>query len=143
MASTPYWQADKSRRPLVVVSLVGADGVQQPDVESLIHIADALVEGHERTVVVWDLTGSKPDTRRRQLLVKWLRENGDKYARSVAASAFVAPTTFHRALLTTTFWFVKPKRPVAIFADRPRALSWAISEGRRAGLSGLMWESSS
>ena len=36
--ASPYWHADTSRYPLIVVHLVGADGVQLPDVDSLIRI---------------------------------------------------------------------------------------------------------
>jgi hypothetical protein len=130
----PHWRADSSRHPLVIVELVGADRVQQPDVESLIGIVDDLIEKRERVVVVYDLTGSRPDARRRQLLVNWLRENSGGLARCVVASAIVAPTAFHRGILVATFWFVQPKRPVEIFPDRPTAIDWAITQAQQAGL---------
>jgi hypothetical protein len=134
----PYWHADTSRYPLIFVHLVGADGVQQPDVESLIRIVDGLMEKRERVVVVYDITDSRPDAQRRQLLVTWLRENNEKLSRYVVASAIVTPTAFHRGILVATFWFIKPKTPVEVFGDRPAAMHWAIAQGRSAGLSGLM-----
>jgi hypothetical protein len=139
----PFWHADTSRFPLMIVHLVGADGVQQPDVESLIRIVDGLIERRERVAVVYDLTGSRPDAKRRQLLVTWLRENDEKLSRYVVASAFVAPTALHRGILVATFWFIKPRTPVKIFGHRPAAMHWAIAQGQSAGLSGFMNESSS
>jgi len=136
----PYWHADTSRSPLILVHLVGADGVQQPDVESLIRIVDGLIEKRERVVVVYDITDSRPDAQRRQLLVAWLRENNEKLSRYVVASAIVAPTAFHRGILVATFWFIKPKTPVEVFSHRPAAMHWAISQGQSAGLSGLINE---
>jgi|SRR5580658_177807 hypothetical protein len=133
----PYWRADTSRYPLIIVHLVGADGVQQPDVDSIIRIVDGLIEKRERVVVVFDLTDSKPDAHRRQLLVTWLRENLETVSRYVKASAIVAPTAFHRGILVATFWFVNPKTPVEVFGTRREAIDWAIAEGQRAGLSGL------
>ena len=130
----PHWRADSSRHPLVIVELVGADPVQQPDAESLIRIVDALIEKRQRVVVVYDLTGSRPDARRRQLLATWLRENGAGLSRCVVASAVVAPTAFHRGILVATFWFVQPKSPLKIFHDRPTAIDWAIAQARHAGL---------
>src|SRR5580704_8457155 len=109
--ASPYWHADTSRYPLIVVHLVDADGVQQPDVNSLIHIVEGFIEKRERIVVVYDLTHSKPDTKRRQLLVSWLSENISMLSRYVVASALVAPTPFHRGLLVTTFWVVSLRRP--------------------------------
>jgi len=136
----PYWHADTSRYPLIFVHLVGADGVRQPDVESLIRIVDGLMEKRERVVVVYDITDSRPDAQRRQLLVTWLRENNEKLSRYVVASAIVAPTAFHRGILVATFWFIKPKTPVEVFSHRPAAMHWAITQGQSAGLSGLINE---
>jgi hypothetical protein len=136
----PYWHADTSRSPLIFVHLVGADGVQQPDVESLIRIVDGLMARRQRVVVVYDLTDSKPDAQRRQLLVTWLRENNEKLSRYVVASAVVAPTAFHRGILVATFWFIKPKMPVEVFGDRAAATNWAIAQGQSAGLPGLIGE---
>jgi hypothetical protein len=133
----PYWRADTSRHPLIVLRLVGADGVQQPDFESLIRIADGLIEKRERVVVVYDLTGSKPDAQRRQLLVTWLRENMANLSPWVVASAIMAPTAFHRGVLVATFWFIKPKTPVEVFGQLPEAIDWAIAQGQLAGLRGL------
>jgi hypothetical protein len=48
----PYWHADTNRFPLIIVHLVGANGSQQPDVESLIRIVDGPIEKRERVVVV-------------------------------------------------------------------------------------------
>ncbi|MGO9837547.1 MAG: hypothetical protein ACLP1X_25430 [Polyangiaceae bacterium] len=135
--AVPYWCADTSRYPLIVVHLVGADGVQQPDAESLIRIVNGLIERRERVAVVYDLTDSKPDAQRRQLLVTWLRENLDQMSRYVVASAVVAPTAFHRGIIVATFWFVNPKTPVEVFGTRPAAMRWATAQGHRAGLSGL------
>jgi hypothetical protein len=135
--ASPYWHADTSRYPLIVVHLVDADGVQQPDVNSLIHIVEGFIEKRERIVVVYDLTHSKPDTKRRQLLVSWLSENISMLSRYVVASALVAPTPFHRGLLVTTFWVVSPKAPTQVFGDRAAAIEWAIAQGQRAGLNGL------
>jgi hypothetical protein len=140
LMALPYWHADTSRSPLILVHLVGADGVQQPDVESLIRIVDGLIEKRERVVVVYDITDSRPDAQRRQLLVAWLRENNEKLSRYVVASAIVAPTAFHRGILVATFWFIKPKTPVEVFSHRPAAMHWAISQGQSAGLSGLINE---
>ena len=134
----PHWRADTSRHPLIIVHLVGADGVQQPDFKSLIRIADDLIEKRERVVVVYDLTGSRPDAQRRKMLVNWLRENMDQMSRYVVASAIVAPTAFHRGVLVATFWFVKPNTLLEVFGDRLAAIDWAIGQGQRAGLSGLM-----
>jgi hypothetical protein len=136
----PYWHADTSRYPLIFVHLVGADGVRQPDVESLIRIVDGLMEKRERVVVVYDITDSRPDAQRRQLLVTWLREKNEKLSRYVVASAIVAPTAFHRGILVATFWFIKPKTPVEVFSHRPAAMHWAITQGQSAGLSGLINE---
>lgn len=136
--ASPYWKADTGRHPLVVVHLVGADGIQLPDVDSLIRIVEGFIEKRERIVVVYDLTDSKPDTKRRQLLVSWLNENIAMLSRYVVASALVAPTPFHRGLLVTTFWVVSPKAPVQVFGDRAAAIEWAIAQGQRAGLSGLV-----
>ena len=133
----PYWQADTSRYPLITVYLLGAEGDQQPDVDSLTRIVEGLIAKGEKVVVVYDLTGSKPDARRRQLLVTWLRKNRQELSRCVVASAIVAPTPFHRGLLVATFWFIKPLRAVEVFDDRPAATNWAIVQGRRAGLKGL------
>ncbi len=132
----PYWSADTSLYPLILVHLVGADGIQQPDAESLIRIVEGLVERRERVVVVYDLSNSKPDAQRRQMLVTWLKKNMDVW-RYVRASAIVAPTAFHRGILVATFWFVKPGSPVEVFGDRPSAVDWATAQGQRAGLSGL------
>jgi hypothetical protein len=140
LMALPYWHADTSRSPLILVHLVGADGVQQPDVESLIRIVDGLIEKRERVVVVYDITDSRPDAQRRQLLVAWLRENNEKLSRYVVASAIVAPTAFHRGILVATFWFIKPNTPVEVFSHRPAAMHWAISQGQSAGLSGLINE---
>jgi hypothetical protein len=133
----PYWRTDTSRHPLIVVHLVGADGVQQPDFTSLVRIADGLIEKRERVVVVYDLTDSKPDAQRRQILVTWLRENVVNLSCWVVASAIVAPTAFHRGVLVATFWFIKPKTPVEVFGQLPDAIEWAIAQGQLAGLSGL------
>jgi hypothetical protein len=133
----PYWHADTSRSPLIIVHLIGADGVQQPDAESLIRIVDGLIEKRDRVVVVYDLTDSRPDAQRRQQLVTWLRENNEQLSRYVVASAIVAPTAFHRGILVATFWFIKPKTPVEVFGDRTAAMHWAITQGQSAGLSGL------
>jgi hypothetical protein len=130
----PYWHADMSHFPLIVVRLLGADGVQQPDPESLLRIVDGIIAAQERVVVVYDLTGSKPDASRRQRLVTWLKENSGRLSLYVVASAIVAPTPFHRGILVATFWFVEPKTPVEIFGDRPAAVGWATAEGKRAGL---------
>jgi hypothetical protein len=140
LMALPYWHADTSRSPLIIVHLVGADGIQQPDVESLIRIVDGLIEKRERVVVVYDLTDSRPDAQRRQLLVTWLRENNEKLSRYVVASAIVAPTAFHRGILVATFWFIKPKTPVEVFSHRPAAMHWAIAHGQSAGLGGLINE---
>src|SRR5271155_5536769 len=110
----PYWLADTSRYPLIVVHLVGADGIQQADHESLIRIVEGLIVKRERVVVVYDLTGSRPDAQRRQLLVTWLRANSEKLSRYVIASAIVAPTAFHRGILVATLWFIKPRTPVEV-----------------------------
>jgi hypothetical protein len=134
----PYWRADISRHPVIIVHLVGADGIQLPDVESLIRIVDGFIAKRERVAVVYDLTGSKPDAQRRQLLVTWLRENADKLSRYVIASAVVAPTAFHHGILVATLWFVKPKAPLMVFGDRPAAMHWAIAQAQRDGLTGLM-----
>jgi hypothetical protein len=133
----PHWQADASRHPLIVVHLVGADGIRQPDPQSLIRIVDGLIERRERVVVVYDLTGAKPDAQRRQLLVTWLRKNSEKLSRYVIGSAIVAPTALHRGVLVSTFWFIRPKAPVEVFGHRDAATQWAIDQGQRAGLSGL------
>jgi len=69
--------------------------------------------------------------------VTWLRQNGDKLAQYVLASAVVAPTAFHRGVLVATFWFVKPKTPLEVFGHRSDAVKWAVAQGQRAGLSGL------
>jgi hypothetical protein len=130
----PYWRADTSRYPLIVVHLVGADAIQQPDVESILTIVNGVIDKRERVVVVYDLTGSKPDARRRQMLVSWLRQNGSTLSRFVMASAIVAPTAFHRGLLVATFWFVNPLTPVQIFEDRAAAIRWAIKQAQHAGL---------
>jgi hypothetical protein len=135
--ASPYWQADTSRQPLVIVHLVGADGIQLPDVDSLIRVVEGFIEKRERIVVVYDLTGSKPDTHRRQLLVSWLSEHVALLSRYVVASALVAPTPFHRGLLVTTFWVVSPRAPLQVFGDRAAAIEWAIAQGQRAALSGL------
>jgi hypothetical protein len=132
----PTWHADTSRYPLIVVHLVGADGIQQPDVESLIRIVEGLIERRERVVVVYDISDSRPDAQRRQMLVTWLKRNMDVF-RYVRASAVVAPTAFHRGILVATLWFVKPRSPVEVFGDRPSAVNWAIAQGQRAGLSWL------
>ena len=87
----PHWQADASRYPLLLVHLVGADGIAQPDPQSLIRIVEGVIEKGERIVIVYDLTNSKPDAQRRRLLVTWLRNNTEKLSRSVVASAVVAP----------------------------------------------------
>ncbi len=134
----PYWRADTSRFPLIIVHLVGADGVQQPDFESLIRIANGLIEKREQVVVVYDLTDSKPDAQRRKVLVTWLSENLEKMSPYVVASAIVAPLALHRGVLVATFWFIKPTRPVEIFGDRAAAIHWAIAQGQSAGLSGLV-----
>jgi hypothetical protein len=136
--SPPYWRADISRHPLVIVHLVDADGIQQPDPELLIGIVEGLIEKRERVVVVYDLTDAKPDAQRRQLLVTWLRANSEKLSRYVMGSAIVAPTAFHRGILVATLWFVKPKAPLEIFGDRAAAIDWAIAQAERAGLSGSM-----
>jgi hypothetical protein len=133
----PYWHADTARSPLILVHLVGADGVQQPDVESLIGIVEGLIEKRERVVVVYDITDSRPDAQRRQLLVTWLRQNNTKLSRYVVASAIVAPTAFHRGILVATLWFIKPMAPVEVFGDREAATLWAIQKGQSAGLNGL------
>ena len=130
----PHWRADRSRAPLVIVHLVGADAVQQPDVESMVRIADGLIEKRERVTVVYDLTGSRPDAQRRRVLVNWLRNNSERLSRYVVASAIVAPTPFHRGILVATFWFVQPKTPWKIFDDRGAAIEWALTQGRHAGL---------
>jgi hypothetical protein len=135
--AAPHWRADSSRHPLVVLHLVGADGIQRPDVESLVGIVEGLIEKRERVVVVYDLTGSNPDMQRRQFLVTWLNQNMGRLSRYVVASAIVAPTPFHRGLLVTTFWVVRPKAPVQVFGDRPLAIEWAVMQGERAALSGL------
>ena len=117
----PYWHADTSRYPLIFVHLVGADGVRQPDVESLIRIVDGLMEKRERVVVVYDITDSRPDAQRRQLLVTWLRENNEKLSRYVVASAIVAPTAFHRGILVPLFGSSSRKRRWRSLATaRPR-----------------------
>jgi hypothetical protein len=134
----PYWIADTSRHPLIVVHRVGADGTQQADHKSLIRIVEGLIVKRERVVVVYDLTGARPDAQRRQLLMTWLRANSEKLSRYVIASAIVAPTAFHRGILVATLWFIKPRTPVEICSDRPAALRWAIAQGQRAGLTGLM-----
>jgi hypothetical protein len=134
----PHWQADASRYPLIVVQLVGADGIQQPDPQSLIRIVDGLIEKRERVVVVYDLTDSKPDAKRRRLLVLWLRKNSEKLSRYVIGSAIVAPTALHRGVLVSTFWFIKPKAPVEVFGHRDAAINWAIDQGQRAGLIGRL-----
>ncbi len=134
----PHWLADTSRYPLIVVHLVGADAIQQPDHTSLIRIVEGLIEKRERVVVVYDLTGSRPDAQRRQILVTWLKENSEKLSRYVIASAIVAPTAFHRGILVATLWFIKPRTPVEICSDRSAALRWAVAQGQRAGLTGLM-----
>lgn len=134
----PYWQPDTSRYPLIVIRLVGADGIQQPDPQSLIRIVEGLIEKGERVVVVYDLTDSKPDAQRRRILVTWLRKNREKLSRCVIASAIVAPTGFHRGVLVSTFWFIKPKAPVEVFGHREAAMDWAITQGQRAGLRGLL-----
>jgi hypothetical protein len=133
----PHWQADTTRHPLVLVHLVGADGVQKPDPQSLMRIVEGLIEKRERVVVVYDLTGSKPDATRRRLLVTFLRKHSDSMSRWIVASAIVAPTGFLRGVLVSTFWFIKPKVPVEVFGHRQPALDWAVAQGRRAGLSGL------
>jgi hypothetical protein len=130
----PRWRTDTSHHLLVIVHLVGGDGAEQPDPQSLIRIVDGLIEKRERVVVVYDLTGSEPDAKRRQLLVHWLSESAEKLARYVVTSGIVAPTPFHRGLLIATFWFVKPKVPVELFGDRASAISWAIARGKDAGL---------
>jgi hypothetical protein len=135
--AVPHWRADISRYPLIIVHLVGADGIQQPDAESLIRIVDGLIEKRGRVVVVYDLTHSMPDAQRRQRLVTWLRENMEELSRYVVASAIVAPTAFHRGILVATFWFIKPTTPVEVFGDRPAAMLWAIAQGRIAGLGDL------
>jgi hypothetical protein len=135
--AVPHWRADTRRYPLIIVHLVGADGIQQPDAESLIRIVDGLIEKRERVVVVYDLTGSMPDAQRRQRLVAWLRENLEKLSRYVVASAIVAPTAFHRGILVATFWFIKPTTPVEVFGDRATAVQWVIAQGRSAGLGDL------
>jgi hypothetical protein len=89
-------------------------------------------------VVVYDLTGSRPDAQRRRLVINWLKQNHERLTRYVLASAIVAPTAFHRGILVATFWFIKPKRPVEVFADRPAAMRWAIAQSQHAGLTGLM-----
>ncbi len=133
----PYWQADRSRYPLIVMHLVGSDGIEQPDPQSLIGIVEDLIEKRERVVVVYDLTNSKPNAQRRQVLVTWLRNNREKLSRCVLASAIVAPTAFHHGMLVVTFWFVKPKMPVQVFDDRHSAIGWALLQGQRAGLNGF------
>jgi hypothetical protein len=117
--------------------LIGANGIQQPAPQSLIGIVEDLIEKGERVVVVYDLTDSKPDAQRRRILVTWLRKNGEKLSRCVIASAIVAPTAFHRGVLVSTFWFIKPKAPVHVFGHRDAAIDWAMDQGRRAGLTGL------
>ena len=134
----PHWLADISGHPLIIVHLVGADGVQQPDVESLIRIVNGLIEKRERVVVVYDLTDATPDAQRRKLLVTWLRGNMENMSRYVVASAIVAPTALQRGVLVSTFWFIKPKTPVEVFGDRPAAMHWATAQGQRAGLGGLI-----
>ncbi len=133
----PCWQADTSRHPLIVVHLVGGDGIQQPDPQSLIRIVEGLIEKGERVVVVYDLTGAKPDAQRRRLLVTWLRNNREKLSRCAIASAIVARTAFHHGVLVAAFWFVKPRAPVKVFSDRHSAIDWAILQGQGAGLNGF------
>lgn len=134
---TPSWRTDTSRHPLVIVHLVGGDGSEQPDPQSLIRIVDGLIEKRERVVVVYDLTGSKPDAKRRQLLVHWLSENAEKLARYVVASGIVAPTPFHRGLLIATFFLVRKAKGAGRALWRPRERRWLgyrQGKGRGPGL---------
>jgi hypothetical protein len=133
----PYWQADTSHFPLIVVHLVGAGGAQQAGPESFIQVVQGLIEKRERIVIVYDLTHSKPDAHRRQLVVSWLRKNRANLSCYVIASAIVAPTAFHRGVLVAIFWFIKPRMPVQIFDDRDAAMRWATAQLQRMGLTGI------
>jgi hypothetical protein len=130
----PYWTADTNAYPVIVVHLVGAPGPQQSHPESFVRVVHGIIEKREPVVVIYDLTGSRPDAQRRRLVVNWLKQNSESLTRYVLASAIVAPTPFHRGILVAIFWFIKPTRPVEVFADRPAAMLWSIDQSQRSGL---------
>jgi hypothetical protein len=132
----PYWTADTKAHPVVVVHLVHGDGGQQSHPESFVRVIHGIIEKREPVVVIYDLTGSRPDAQRRRLVVNWLKQNSESLTRYVRASAIVAPTPFHRGILVAIFWFIKPTRPLEVFADRPAAMRWALAQSQHAGLTG-------
>jgi hypothetical protein len=129
-----YWTAKTSAYPVIVVHLVDGDGGQQSHPEGFVRVIEGILEKREPVVVVYDLTDSRPDAQRRRRVVTWLRQNHERLTRYIIASAIVAPTAFHRGILVAVFWFIKPQRPLEVFADRPAAVRWAVAQGHHAGL---------
>jgi hypothetical protein len=62
----PHWTADANAYPVIVVHLVGAHGPQQSHPESFVRVVHGIIEKREPVVVIYDLTGSRPDAQRRR-----------------------------------------------------------------------------
>lgn len=129
----PRWVLDETRRPLVIVHLDDPTAKEAPDFESLLAAfarVKALAEIAPCYVVV-DLTGARPDARRRQRLVEWLKSEGLAVRDRLGAFGVVAPSTLLRGAFTAVQWFFlegdRVKR-TEVFADRATAIAWARAQ---------------
>jgi hypothetical protein len=118
---------DVSRRPLVVLHLDDASGIEAPDFDTMLASLGQLkaLAVREKLYVVLDLTGSRPDAQRRQRLVDWLRKDGLALRPRIEAFAVVAPSAFLRGALTAVRWFFPERlRSSEVFETRAAALDW-------------------
>lgn len=60
----------------------------------------------------------------RRLFGQWRAQNVALIANSVMCAAYVADSSWLRALLTATFWFAPPVVPVQIVGGREEAIRW-------------------
>jgi hypothetical protein len=121
---------------VVLLHVVGGDGVSPPDEESLYETAETLLEVPQRRAVVLDLTRTSPTAKRRKKSFEWGKTNLERIVRVTACFAVVAPGAVQRGVITAARWFVEMPLPVEVFASTAPAFEWAAALAEREGLSG-------
>lgn len=121
------WVLDSSARPRVVLHVDAPHDGSAPDFDSLLAaLGDVRAQAEEeRLRLVFDITGLRPDARRRMRFVEWLRREGGKLFPRIDALALVAPSAVLRGVITAVRWFFPQWAfRTETFASREEAIAW-------------------
>lgn len=130
---TFVYRVDESRWPLAIFESPGARHPAEIDQDSFYTELDRLLARGERFATLHDLTGTRPDAKRRRRFTDWTTQNEAILRSRLAAHAVVVDSAFLRGIITAVLWMTTPPCPMRVFDDRLEAERWLLAElGARA-----------